>query len=325
MQTARYWEQRGERIVCRLCPHRCTIRPGELGRCGVRRHAGGILVSETYGWISSLAMDPVEKKPLYHVRPGSEVLSLGSAGCNFHCSFCQNWSISQRRPPLSPLTPEEVAAEAVTHQASGVAYTYNEPLMNFEYVLDCARAVRARGLLNILVTNGYLEAEPRRELLPWIDALNIDLKAIAPDFYRRFCGAKVEPVLETIRAAAELCHVELTNLIVTGGNDQPDQVRALVDWVAGVSPEIPVHFSRYFPQYQWDEPPTDSRILEFARDYGRTRLKWVYTGNWTGQDDATRCPDCGELLVQRRGYEVTEIRIADGRCPRCRRTVPGRF
>lgn len=185
MHTASYWEKRGAEVVCRLCPRKCRLQDGQAGRCGVRRNRGGVLIAEAYGRVSSLAMDPVEKKPLYHVKPGSEVLSVGSAGCNLRCAFCQNWTLSQAVPALSELPPEDLIQEALAARAAGVAYTYNEPVVNFEYVLDCARAARRNGLLNILVTNGYIEPAPRAELLPWLDALNIDLKAIRPEFYRR--------------------------------------------------------------------------------------------------------------------------------------------
>jgi pyruvate formate lyase activating enzyme len=325
VHTASYWTQTDDLILCQLCPHLCRIKPGHVGRCGVRRNAAGVLVAETYGLISSLALDPIEKKPLFHVKPGTGILSLGSAGCNFRCSFCQNWSISQKRPPLSALSSAELIREAQSAGAVGIAYTYNEPLMNYEYVLECARAARDQGLLNVLVTNGYLNPAPRDELLPWIDALNIDLKGIRPEFYRRFCGAKLEPVQEFIRAAVGRCHVELTHLIVTGGNDNEQDLQALVDWVASVSPEIPLHFSRYFPQYQWDQPPTDAAWLKRAWEIGRGKLKWVYVGNVPGQDDSTRCPDCGELLIERRGYQVGSVHIQNSRCPKCQRKVPGIF
>jgi pyruvate formate lyase activating enzyme len=204
-----------------------------------------------------------------------------------------------------------------------VAYTYNEPVINFEYVLACAQAVRAAGLLNVLVTNGYLNAAPREELLPWMDAANIDLKGIRPEFYRRFCEAKLEPVLETIRAASAVCHVELTNLLVTDGNDREEDITALVEWVAQVSPEIPLHFSRYFPQYHWEAPPTPEPLLARALEIGRSRLAWVYAGNLPGHDDATYCPDCRTLLIARRGYTVEDVHLDQGQCPHCRRRVPG--
>jgi len=325
MHVARYWDKQDDVITCRLCPHGCRIRPDHVGRCGVRRQREGVLSAETYGLISSMALDPIEKKPLFHVKPGSEVLSIGSAGCNMRCLYCQNWSISQTLPPLSALTPEELLAEALNVRCAGIAYTYNEPLMNFEYVLECAKLARRNGLLNVLVTNGYIMPEPRSELLPWIDALNIDIKGIRPEYYRRFCGATLEPVLDTIRAAMKTSHVELTNLIVTGGNDTAEDITALVDWVASVSPEIPLHFSRYFPQYEWHEPPTQPEILHKALEIGRSKLKWVYVGNLPGEDDSTYCPDCRTRLIARHGYQVSGVSMVQGRCPQCHRPVPGIF
>lgn len=325
MHPAAYWKTAGDRIQCELCPHACLIAGGRTGRCGIRRNRDGQLVSESYGLISSLALDPIEKKPLFHVKPGSKVLSLGSAGCNFRCPFCQNWTISQQIPAMEELSPAELLEQTRRSRAAGVAYTYNEPLINFEYVLDCAKLIRRAGLLNILVTNGYVNPAPRAELLPWIDALNIDLKSIRPEYYQKLCGAKLEPVLDTIREAAKVCHVELTHLIVTGANDVEADLRGLVDWVASVSPEIPLHFSRYFPQYQWDEPPTSVELLQKALDIGRRKLKWVYVGNLPGKDDSTRCPDCGTELIPRQGYWIGTVKLKDGHCPQCGRLVPGIF
>lgn len=325
MHPAEYWIKVGELIHCELCPHRCRIADGQVGRCGVRRHVGGVLAAETYGLVSGRALDPIEKKPLFHVKPGREIFSIGSGGCNFHCPFCQNWTISQSLPPLVSLSLEHMVREAMAANACGVAYTYNEPVINFEYVRDCAQAVRRAGLLNVMVTNGYVNPEPLQALLPLIDAWNIDLKSIRPEFYRRFCGGELQPVLETITAASQAAHVELTHLIVTDGNDREDDLEALVDWVASLSPEIPLHFSRYFPQYQWDASATPQKLLERALVIGRKKLSWVYAGNLPGQDDSTYCPDCGQRLIRRQGYLTGAVKIAEGRCPACSRKVPGIF
>jgi pyruvate formate lyase activating enzyme len=226
---------------------------------------------------------------------------------------------------MSRLAPEQVAETARRLGACGVAYTYNEPLVNFEYVRDCAQAVKHAGLLNVLVTNGYVNARPRRALMPLVDAWNIDLKSIRPEFYRKFCGAELEPVLETIREAAGGAHVELTCLIVTDGNDAEADLAAWVDWVAALSPEIPVHFSRYFPQYQWEAPPTSQQVLEMALNLGQKKLAWVYAGNVLGRDDSTYCPDCGFRLIPRQGFSVGTVKVEQGRCPQCTRRVPGIF
>ncbi len=325
MAEARYWQSTAEGVLCTLCPHACRLRADDVGLCGVRRNVHGRLAAEAYGRVSSVAMDPIEKKPLFHVLPGRQILSVGSAGCNFRCSFCQNWTISQQIPALSELPPARLIAQAGERSACGIAYTYNEPLVNFEYVLDCARGAREAGLLNVVVSNGYINPKPLAELLPVVDAWNIDLKSIRDDFYRSFCGGRLAPVLHTIRAAAAAGHVELTHLVVTGGNDREEDVSALVDWVAELSPEIPLHLSRYFPQYRWDAPPTPLPFLERALRTAKRKLAWVYAGNLGAGDDSTYCPSCGELLIPREGYRTGEVRVAQGRCPHCQRGVPGIF
>ncbi len=325
MQTAAYWKKTGEAIQCELCPHYCRILSGRTGRCGIRRNADGTLIAETYGLISSLAMDPVEKKPLFHVKPGREILSVGSAGCNFHCSFCQNWQISQRKPKLSKLAPSELVALAVAQKACGVAYTYNEPIVNFEYVMDCARLTRQKGLLNVMVTNGFINPEPLQELLPWIDAWNIDVKSIRPEFYRQVCGGELPPVLETVSTVARVKYVELTHLVVTDGNDREEEFTELIDWIASISSEIPLHITRYFPQYRRSTPATDLAVLCRVREIARQKLTWVYIGNVEAEEDSTYCPDCRTLLIPRQGYQVGRLQLKNGSCPQCGRKVPGVF
>jgi len=270
-------------------------------------------------------MDPVEKKPLFHVKPGREILSVGSAGCNFRCSFCQNWEISQRRPQLSELTPNELVAAAVARKACGVAYTYNEPIVNFEYVMDCARLTRQKGLINVMVTNGFINPEPLQELLPLIDAWNIDVKSIRPEFYRQVCGGELGAVLETVSTVAKVKYVELTHLVVTDGNDREEEFVELVDWIASISPEIPLHITRYFPQYQRNTPSTEMKLLYRAREIARQKLAWVYVGNVEAQENSTYCPDCGTLLIPRQGYQVGRLRVTGDCCPQCGRKVPGVF
>jgi pyruvate formate lyase activating enzyme len=279
----------------------------------------GKLIAEGYGQVASLALDPIEKKPLYHFHPGSRIVSVGNNGCNLSCRFCQNSAISQERVPTRWIGPEELARLAGEHGSIGVAYTYAESLIWFEYLLDSGRLVRERGLKNVLVTNGTINPEPLRELLPVIDAMNIDLKSMNPRFYTRLAGGHLEPVLETIRlVAAAGVHLEVTNLIIPGENDDESEIAALIDFVASVNPEIPLHFSRYFPHYKLHRPPTPPETLARAWRMAREKLTWVYVGNIELPGASSSfCPSCGKVLVDRSRYYVREVNIAEGRCRHC--------
>ena len=322
--VAAWWNAEGDAVRCGLCPHRCRIADGKAGLCGVRRNRGGVLRAETYGRVCAIAVDPVEKKPLYHFHPGSPILSIGSVGCNFRCDFCQNVHLVEARVPLRPVSAGELLRAARDEGSVGIAYTYNEPTIGFEFVRDCGRAFREAGLKNVLVTNGYVNPGPLAELLPLVDAMNIDLKSMDPEFYRRICGGMLEPVLETVRASAKATHVELTTLLVTGENDSDEAIRAVVDFVAGVDPEIPLHFSRYFPMNRRTAPPTPPERLQAAYRIASERLRHVYVGNidLPGTSD-TRCPGCGATVVRRRGYETDPSGLDGARCRRCR--APLRF
>lgn len=294
---AMYYEKLDNAMVrCRLCPHRCVLRPGHAGICGVRRNDSGALIAESYGQITSLALDPIEKKPLARFHPGSFILSAGSYSCNFRCRFCQNHTISLssvmdndqasfhgRRPDSVYVSPDvlvDKALELVPEGNIGIAYTYNEPLIGYEYVYDCSRLAHEKGLKNVVVTNGYISREPLQELLPFIDAFNIDLKSFRDAFYRKVCGGLSEPVKETIAAAAASCHVEVTTLIIPGLNDSDEEMEALAAWLASVSPDIPLHLSRFFPRYKMlDRPPTPPEKIYSLVDIAREHLKYVYTGN----------------------------------------------
>lgn len=296
LSEAMYYDKLEEgKVRCLLCPHGCIIRPGHTGICGVRYNREGTLVAESYGQIMALALDPIEKKPLARFYPGSFILSCGSYGCNFRCSFCQNHAISMyrirdaysgsdvtgRRPVHIP--PENLAEKALELAADsniGVAYTYNEPFISYEYVYDCSRLVHENGLKNVLVTNGYVSPKPLKELLPYIDAMNIDLKSFRDDFYRKICGGCLEPVKSTIETAAGLCHVEITTLIIPGLNDSAEEMEELSSWLSSVSPEIPLHITRFFPNYKMqDRPPTPPETIYSLVRIARKHLKYVYTGN----------------------------------------------
>ena len=317
-RVAAYWHPEGEAVRCELCPHRCLIADGKRGVCRVRENREGTLFALTYGRVSAIHLDPIEKKPLFHFHPGTEILSVGSIGCNFRCGFCQNWHLVLGQASLSPAGIPELVHAARESGAVGIAYTYNEPLIWFEFVMDCAREFRKAGMANVLVTNGHVSPEPLGELLPLVDAMNIDLKSMDPDFYRKVCQGTLAPVLDTIRAASRSVHVEITALLVTGENDSDDAIRKVVDFVAGTDPEIPLHFSRYFPQHRFTAPPTPPARLEAAHRIGREKLSYVYVGNYhlAGSEDS-RCPRCGATVVRRLGYRTSPIGLRGNRCASC--------
>lgn len=271
-------------IPCRLCFHHCRLDEGQIGLCRARANQNGQIVPLNYGKLTALALDPVEKKPLRRFHPGSMVLSVGSFGCNLHCPFCQNWEIAAAGPesPTQDVSPEELAREAVQLRSQGnigVAYTYNEPLVGYEYVRDCAALVHDAGMLNILVTNGTIEEEPWLALLPFLDAINIDLKGFREEWYR-ILGGDLETVKRSIAMASGRCHVEVTTLIVPGKNDNADEMRALSSWLASISPDIPLHVSRFFPRHQMTgQPPTPVENVYQLAETARKNLHFVYTGN----------------------------------------------
>ncbi|MBM3321950.1 AmmeMemoRadiSam system radical SAM enzyme [candidate division WOR-3 bacterium] len=318
---ARYWtpEQMGAR--CLLCPNRCLVTPGKSGRCLGRTNENGVLYATNYGEVVSVGLDPIEKKPLYHFLPGTDTLSVASYGCNLRCPFCQNSEISQHQVPARVMTPNELVALAQEHGAPAVSYTYSEPMVWFEYVMDSARLLKDAGFRTVLVTNGTISPEPLAELLPLIDAMNIDLKSIRPGFYREYVKGDLDTVLNTIRAARKACHVELTNLLVPGHNDSDEEVHELVDFVAGLRPETVLHFSRYFPRHRETASVTPAETLARAAAIGRRRLRYVYLGNVATSpvDRDTLCPSCGNRLVDRSEYRGHMTGVTDGRCGRCGR------
>lgn len=317
-KVAAYWVPEGDAARCGLCPHRCRIAEGKAGICGVRENRGGTLFATTYGKVAAVAVDPVEKKPLFHFHPGANILSIGSVGCNFRCEFCQNYHMVLRRVPVEPVRIEDLLRTARRERSVGIAYTYNEPFIQFEFVLECARAFREARMKNVLVTNGYVCPEPLAELLPFVDAMNIDLKSMDPVFYRKICGGDLDPVLATIRTAAKATHVELTTLLYTGHNDSDEQIRSVVDFVEGTDREIPLHISRYFPQHRATAPPTPPDRLDAAWRIARERLPYVYVGNLRlpGAED-TVCPGCRATVLRREGYRVDTRGLSGNRCAAC--------
>jgi pyruvate formate lyase activating enzyme len=285
----------------------------------IRGNEDGILYASEYGNTIAVNIDPIEKKPLYHFKPGTLILSIGPNGCNFGCSFCQNWTISQEKSPTRYISPENLVQLAKSKNSIGVAYTYTEPLIWFEYIYDSARLLRKSGLSVVLVSNGYINEEPARELFPLIDAANIDLKSIRPEFYSRVCKGKLPDVQRTIRLALEMgIHLELTNLLIPKLNDSDEQINELVNWIADLSPKIPLHISRYFPNYRLDNPPTTEERLAFAYETAVKKLRYVYVGNIIGLGGSdTRCHNCGAVLVKRSGYHINIIDMTNGACAAC--------
>lgn len=307
-------------IACLLCPRACLLKEGEYGSCQVRHVEHFELVTDTYGKITALANDPIEKKPLYHFYPGSRILSIGTFGCNFACTFCQNWRISQGKPPTQDLSIRNLVRAAGQDSSIGVAFTYNEPSIWYEYITDAAPELKQKGHKVVLVTNGYIQPEPLEELLPFVDAMNIDLKSSRDDFYKHFCGGRLAPVLETIRRAnaSPNTHVEVTHLIVTGQNDRKEQIHDLINLVADINKDIPLHFSRYFPQHRYTQSATSTDFLQWAWDEAREKLSSVYLGNLHHEKGAhTICPSCGAVVIRRLGYETDISGLNGTSCRAC--------
>jgi len=269
-------------VRCALCPHRCIIAPDRTGLCLARRNDQGTLRSLNYGKVTALALDPIEKKPLKRFHPGSTILSAGSFGCNFKCGFCQNWRISQQMAEANDVMPAELVEAALRTREQGnigLAYTYNEPSVWYEFVYDCAGLARANGLKNVLVTNGYINPAPMKALLPFIDAMNIDLKSMRPGFYRDICQGNIQPVMDTIKLCAPACHVEVTTLLVPGKNDGENEIDALARWLRSVSSDMTLHLTRYHPDYRLDTPAMPRERVYALADIARQSLEHVFCGN----------------------------------------------
>lgn len=313
-------------VQCLLCPHNCIIKPDRFGICNVRRNRDGVLYSENYGVLSSIAVDPIEKKPLYHFYPGSRIMSIGGYGCNLICSFCQNCSISQVEfqdyAGSRVYRSEEVVKQAIRETDNlGIAFTYNEPTVFFEFMMDCAELAAENNLKNVVVTNGFINEEPLRQLIAVTDAFNIDVKSFSDDFYRRITGSALQPVLHAVEQVAESGkHLELTYLIIPGLNDKPENFVELVKWINNNCGKSTVlHISRYYPHYKLQLPPTPietiSEYVSLASEY----LDFVYPGNvGTQLSSDTRCPVCHEKVIARSYYNTTIVNLDEsGSCRKC--------
>ena len=318
-----YQHKEGSRIRCDTCPKRCKLKEGDIGECGGRQVIDGRFIAVNYAQVSSLHLDPVEKKPLYHFYPGSDILSVGPNGCNLNCPWCQNWQISQETIPTRTILPGELADMVDALDSVGVAYTYAEPLIWFEYIRDAGRILHERELMNIFVTNGYINPDPLKEILTFADAFNIDLKASDNQCYRNLCGGDINDVHRTIRMVYDSGrHLELTHLIVTGIGDDLHKVESVVNWIADLDSDIPLHLSRYYPSNKYNEPPTDVGFMSDAYQLAKSRLNWVYLGNVRsdlGQN--SYCPDCGATLVRRSGYHVEIVDLDGNKCGKCGKSL----
>ena len=321
---ASYWETAESEVVrCALCPHACLIPPGRHGRCRVRFNRGGVLELPFHGLLSSIAVDPIEKKPLYHFHPGKNILSVGFVGCSFRCPFCQNHRISQDTSvPTREVSAAELVAMAEQEGSFGIAYTYSEPLVHLEYVLEACRLARARGLKNVLVSNGFVNPQPAEELLGLLDAANIDLKSFNPEFYRQEIGGELEEVKRFLTQARGRIHLEVTTLVIPGRNDGPEEMEAIAAFLAALDPAIPLHLSAYHPQYRYTLPPTPPATLSRLAEVARRYLRYVYLGNLGAEESDTACRQCAAVLVRRRGYQVSVPGLHDGRCARCGAPAP---
>jgi len=319
-------------VQCELCPKLCLIEPGQSGECRVRINIDGVLRTVVYGFPCSVnPYDPVEKKPLFHFLPGTRILSIATVGCNLHCQNCQNWEISQANPEESTaafLPPERLVQLAKKNNYLSIAYTYSEPIIFYEYTYDSAKLARQAGIRSVLVTAGYINEQPWRRLLEYVDAANIDLKGITDDFYRQVCSGTLQPVLNALLVAkASGILVEVTNLIIPTLNDKTEQIRQLCRWIrANLGAETPLHFSRFFPHYKMQHlPPTSPKTLDMAREIAMEEgLNYIYIGNILSKEGQnTYCPGCKELLIERSGYTILQNRVKNGCCPKCSKEIYG--
>ena len=332
IKEAMYYRKLPENMVqCGLCPRKCVLKEAQRGFCRVRVNYGGKLYSLVYGKPVSVHVDPIEKKPLYHVLPATSSFSLATAGCNLGCIFCQNWEISQAYPENARhqnLSPEEIINYAIKEKCESIAFTYTEPTIFYEYMLDICKLAKEKGLKTIWVTCGYIEEAPLRELCKYLDAANVDLKGYSENFYKDYTNSSLEPVLRTFKILKqEGIHTELTNLIIPGMNDNKNMIAGMFDWIIiNLGTDVPVHLSRFYPHYQLkNKPPTPIKTLLEAKAIGiKKGLNYIYIGNVAGKGLSDMyCPKCKKLLIKRLGYFVEENNIKDGKCKFCGEEIPG--
>ncbi|MFA5336313.1 MAG: AmmeMemoRadiSam system radical SAM enzyme [Candidatus Omnitrophota bacterium] len=318
-------------VQCELCPRGCVLDEGRRGNCRVRANKGGKIITLVYGKPCAVHADPIEKKPLYHFLPASKAFSIGTAGCNLHCKYCQNWEISQSEPEKTNNTdmpPDTAVSAAAAGGCRSIAYTYNDPVVFYEYMCDIARIARPRGIKSVAITAAYINPGPLAELCSTVDAIKVDFKGITEEFYKKVCFGRLQPVLDSLKVIKQRgTWLELVNLIVPTLNDGKDDISRLIDWVLdNLGEDVPLHFSRFWPQYQLRElPPTPEETLDMAwRTAKKKGVRYAYIGNIPGHDgNNTYCPKCGKLLLKRSGYDVMENNIEGGKCKFCGQKIPG--
>jgi pyruvate formate lyase activating enzyme len=330
-KLAMYQEETARGIMCRICPNECVLKEGELSKCNNRKVRNSKLYTLAYGNPCTAAVDPIEKKPLYHFLPGSRAYSIATAGCNLVCLNCQNWSISQTSPDKTrnyELMPEQVVSESAKNKCASIAYTYSEPNTFYEYVFETATIARHEGVKNIMKSNGYINAEPLRNLCSVIDAANIDLKAFTESTYLKLTGGKLQPVLDSLKVYKEMgVWLEITNLVIPGWTDNLDDIGIMCKWLSENGfRNTPVHFSRFYPIYKLEQlPPTPVEVLNSACRIAKEEgLKYVYTGNVPGNEVSdTICPACNSTLIVRQGFRIVSNLITGGKCTKCGQTIEG--
>ena len=333
MQKAMFYKSlENKEVRCELCPHHCKIANFKRGICGVRENREGVLYTLVYGKAISYAIDPIEKKPLYHFYPGSDAFSLATVGCNLRCLHCQNSDISQfpkERGEIEGknLSPEEIILLAKKNNCKIIAYTYTEPTIFFEYAYDTARLAVKEGIKNVFVTNGFISEEALKKISPYLQAANVDLKSFNEDFYKKVCGGYLKPVLKTLELMKELgIWLEVTTLIIPTLNDSEKEIRKIAEFIVNLGKEVPWHLSRFYPHYKLtDLPPTPVHLLHRAREIGlETGLRYIYTGNVLGDEgENTYCYNCGKVLIKRYGYYIEKYNIEDGKCKYCQTKIDG--
>ena len=327
-----YLKEEEGSVRCVLCKHRCLIKDGKRGICSVRENSGGTLYSLVYGKCISQSIDPIEKKPLYHFYPGSGSFSVATVGCNFQCKHCQNYSISQMPGDQGEImgehvSPEKIVGAAKRDQCASIAYTYTEPTIYYEYAYDIAALAHKQEIKNVFVTNGYTSPDALRHIQPFLDGANVDLKSFSDEFYRKICGARLQPVLDSLMLYKELgIWLEITTLLIPTYNDSDRELQSIAEFIVGLGRHIPWHISAYYPTYKLkDQPRTSAQMLQRAREIGlKAGLRYVYEGNVPGEvGENTYCYSCGKLLIERLGFRIGHYQIKNAKCPECNAPIDG--